>query len=40
MSSFLDVSAVVENCKKVSICDIVNGSIFNSIQAKATNMPL
>ena len=40
MSSFLDVNAVIENCKKVSISVCIVESILNSIQAKATNMPL
>ena len=31
MSSYLDVNAVIENCKKVSICDVVNEAILNSI---------
>ena len=38
MSSYLDVNAVIEDCKKVSICDVVNEAILNSIQANATDI--
>ncbi len=38
MSSYLDVNSVIEDCKKVSICDAVNEAILNSIQANASDI--
>lgn len=38
MSSRVDVNSIIEECKKVSICDVVNEAILNSIQANATDI--